>query len=51
MLIVDSLKIEPENMDADVLITKDISFNVAKLKEIKNWHNNDVFEEVEGAGQ
>lgn len=51
MSSVDSLNIEPENMDADVLITKDISFDAAKQEEIKNWHNNDVFEEVEDAGQ
>lgn len=51
MSCVDSLTIEPENMDADVLITKDISFDAAKQEEIKNWHNNDVFEEVENVGQ
>ena len=48
---VNSLNIEPENIDADVLITKDISFSEAKLEEIKNWQNNDVFEEVEDEGQ
>lgn len=48
---VHSLSIESEVMDADVLITKDISFDVAKQEEIKNWHDNNVFEEVEDAGQ
>ena len=34
-----------------LIITKDISFDAAKQEAIKNWHNNDVFEEVENAGQ
>ena len=51
MSCVGSLNIEPEDREADVVITKDISFDAAKQEEIKNWHNNDVFEEVENAGQ
>lgn len=48
---VDSVDNEPENMTAVVLITKDISFDVAKQEEVKNWHCNDVFEEVKDASQ
>ena len=48
---VDNLSIEPEVRDADVLITKDISFDEAKQEEIRNWNNNDVFEKVVDAGQ
>uniref|UniRef100_A0A3Q3W7U2 Ribosomal L1 domain-containing protein 1 n=1 Tax=Mola mola TaxID=94237 RepID=A0A3Q3W7U2_MOLML len=32
-------------------MTKDISFDAFKQGEITNWHNNEVFEEVENAGQ
>lgn len=48
---VDNLSIEPDVGEADVLITKDISFDVAKQEEINNWKNNDVFEEVQDEGQ
>lgn len=51
MSSVGSLNIESEDSEADVLITKDISFDAAKQEEIQNWRNNDVFEEVENAGQ
>ncbi len=48
---VDDLNTESEDRDVNVLITKDISFEAAKQEEIQNWHNYDVFEEVENAGQ
>ncbi|KAL6481141.1 hypothetical protein MHYP_G00092210 [Metynnis hypsauchen] len=48
---VGSLNIESDDRDGDVLITKDISFDAAKQEEIKNWQDNDVFVEVENAGQ
>lgn len=48
---VDNLHIESTDREADVLITKDISFDAAKQAEIFNWYKNNVFEEVEDAGQ
>lgn len=48
---VDSLNIQTEDRDADVLITKDISFDAAKQDEIKNWHSHGVFDEVKDTGQ
>lgn len=48
---VDDLHTECENTDADVLITKDISFDAAKQQEIENWQNNNVYEEVTDKGQ
>lgn len=35
----------------DILVMKDVSFDCAKCKEIKNWHDNNVFEEVRHEGQ
>lgn len=48
---VDNLHIESEDRDADVLITKDITFDAAKQQEIVNWQNNNVFQEVKDKGQ
>ena len=50
MSSVDNLNIESE-METDVLITKDISFDVAKQDEIMSWYKNNVFEEVNDAGK
>lgn len=35
----------------DIMVTQDISFNLAKQREIKSWIENDVFEEVQDEGQ
>ena len=35
----------------DVFVTKDVSFDFAKHVEIKNWKDNNVFEEVKNEGQ
>lgn len=51
MSLVDGFCTEPENRDADVLKTKDISFDVAKQQEIENWQSNGVFDEVKDLGQ
>ncbi len=48
MLIIFTLNQLIEN---DVLITKCISFDAAKQEEIENWYKNNVFEEVDDAGQ
>lgn len=48
---VDKLHTECENTEADVLITKDISFNAAKQQEIKKWRNNDVYDVDTDKGQ
>ena len=50
---VNNLSIEPDSevRDADVLITKDVSFDDAKQVEIENWNRNNVFEEVKDTGQ
>ncbi|XP_039900576.1 uncharacterized protein LOC120741662 [Simochromis diagramma] len=51
MSLVDGLCTEAENRDADVLITKDISFDSAKQQEIESWQSNGVFDEVKDLGQ
>lgn len=51
MSCVNNLNIESIDSETDVLITKDISFDAAKQDEIMNWNKNNVFEEVEDAGQ
>ncbi|XP_048012163.1 uncharacterized protein LOC125245541 isoform X2 [Megalobrama amblycephala] len=55
---LESLQIEPAvtdvnttNISEDVLVTKDLSFDLAKQEEIKSWKDNNVFEEVQDEGQ
>ena len=48
---VDNLHTEHENIDEDVLITKEISFDAAKKQEIENWKSNNVYEVVTDKGQ
>lgn len=50
MSSVDNLNIESE-MENDILITKDVSFDAAKQEEIMSWYKNNVFEEVNDVGQ
>ena len=56
--LVDNLRIEPmENQEKqndiqnDVLKTKDMSFDSAKLDKLSNWRKNVMFEEVKDIGQ
>ena len=59
MSLADILRIEPkENQEKqndiqndDVLETKDVSFDSAKLDEFSNWRKNVVFEEVKDIAQ
>ncbi len=51
MSCVDNIHIESTDRENDALITKDISFDAAKQDEIVNWYKNNVFEEVDDAGQ
>ena len=56
---VDTLQIEsldtvehtPDRHHDDVLVTKDVSFESAKLTEISNWKKHGVFNEVKNMGQ
>ncbi len=51
MSCVDNIHIESTDRENDALITKDISFDAANQDEIVNWCKNNVFEEVDDAGQ
>lgn len=51
MSCVDNLNTESTDKETDVLITKEFSFDAAKQDEIMNWYKNNVFEEVDDAGQ
>lgn len=55
---LDCLQMEPDVADVsattvseDVLITKDLSFDLAKQEEMRSWRDNSVFEEVQDEGQ
>lgn len=55
---LESLQIEPAvtdvratNVSEDVLVTKYLSFDLAKQEEMKCWRDNSVFEEVQDEGQ
>ncbi|XP_071317640.1 CD166 antigen homolog A isoform X1 [Trachinotus anak] len=55
---VEDLQVEMNMTDTnatdeheDVFVTKDVSFHLAKHEEIKNWTDNNVFEEVKDEGQ
>ena len=56
---VEDLQVEPldngevcsDVHENDVLVTEDVSFDLAKLDEISNWKRNGVFEEEKDVGQ
>ncbi|XP_061841706.1 uncharacterized protein [Nerophis lumbriciformis] len=49
--IQSSDRVEQPSDHEDVLVTKDVSFESAKLTEISNWEKHDVFDEVKNMGQ